>query len=112
MKSKEQVWLETELGIIQAVDHADEEYEGWADRAFDLLCRYARIRKQPFCSDELRMWATERGLPEPPHRRAWGGVFLKASRRDVIMAAGIKNYHYPDSDQSHTTNMKFWEEFK
>lgn len=78
-------------GIKQAADHADQEVPKWSDRAFDILCCFCRRpggSNEDFTSEDVRRYAANLGLPEPPHLRAWGGVFQKAARRGMITKTG------------------------
>ena len=77
-------------GIQQAIDHADFKIPKWSDRALEILRCY--IRKPgvgEFTAEDVRAYADKVGLPEPPHLRAWGGVFQRASRNAWIERAGV-----------------------
>lgn len=80
-------------GIGRAVDHADRVHPSWADQAFDVLADYLTIGAiaagAGFTSEDVRDHADRLALPEPPHLRAWGGVFQRAARGGLIVKSGV-----------------------
>lgn len=81
-----------DTGIALAVDHAEREHCGWSGAAFDILATFAAKAArsgETFTSEQVRAYADERGLPAPPDGRAWGSVFLRASRAKMIEHAGF-----------------------
>lgn len=107
--TKQQKWVMTHAGMNKATQHAQSAVPTWPDRAYYALeCFCTVVGDRAFCADEVRRWATARGLPEPPTRWAWGGVFNKAARRQLIEKQYVGNYHYPDSDQTHVKQTSFW----
>lgn len=81
-----------DAGIKRAVDHAEQVTPKWADRAFDVLIDFMTIGRiatgGKFTAEDVRDHAGRLNLPPPPHLRAWGGVFLRAARRGLIVKAG------------------------
>lgn len=71
-------------GIARALDHADRVYEEWRVLAGDFLLAYASSNDQGFMTQEVVL-ASEGHVPEPPDRRAWGGVVAGAVKRGVIV---------------------------
>lgn len=69
-------------GIEQAVDHADQVSPGWSDRAFEMVKRYPNVL--PFFVQDLREWAHDNGLEDPPSNRAWGGVIKRANHAGLV----------------------------
>ena len=60
--------------------------------AFDLLATFAQKAKragEDFTSEQVRAYASERGLLAPSDGRAWGSVFLRASRAGIIEHVGF-----------------------
>lgn len=98
----------TQAGINQAVASANTKVPTWADMAYQELLAYGSIVGGLFNSDMVRDWATRRGLPEPPSRRAWGGVFQRAAHAGDIEIAAIQNYNYPGRQRTHVTTNRFW----
>ncbi|WP_066807163.1 hypothetical protein [Sphingomonas asaccharolytica] len=82
------------IGIKQAVDHADRVDPGWSDRAFEMLEGYALTHFE-FMTEEVRVWATEAGLPPPPDGRAWGAVTLRAAKAKLIVVSRYQNTRVP-----------------
>ena len=86
-------------GITRAVQHAEEVHPRWADEAFEVLQDYLTIGTVAggagFTSEDVREHAAALGLPEPPHLRAWGGVFKRAAGLDLIRKAGITEARAP-----------------
>lgn len=79
-------------GIGRAAQHADEVVQNWGDRAYSMLLDYLTKPEQftsAFTSEDVREHAERLRLPEPPHLRAWGSVFVRASRAGLICKAGV-----------------------
>jgi hypothetical protein len=76
-----------EAGMLQAVTHAEESYSGWSDRAYDFLKRYAKEHPE-FISEDVSDAAIAAGEPQPPTLRAWGQVYRRAVKDDVIIQVG------------------------
>lgn len=76
-----------DAGMQQAVDHADEAVSGWSDRAFAFLKRYAATHME-FISEDVSDAAIEAGEPQPPTLRAWGQIYRRAVKEDVIIQVG------------------------
>ena len=99
---------ETQGGIDKAVDHANEEIPSWSDKAFAMLVRYSDNQPKPFCATQVRKWAIEQGLPEPPSKLAWGGVMQKASRAGIIVRHSSDYFNGFESDNTHAQIVTFW----
>ena len=109
-KTPQQKWASTHQGINKATTTANTKIPNWADKAYYALEMYCQTHpdQEPFCADQVRRWATDRGLAEPPSRWAWGGVFNKAAKRNLVVKAFVGNYHYPESDGTHVKQTSFW----
>jgi hypothetical protein len=77
-----------DAGINQAIDHAERIDDEWPDLAYSFLCRYARTH-QFFQGWEVTRDATLMGYGAPTDDRAWGALFLKAIRNQVIEISGV-----------------------
>lgn len=77
-----------ERGMRDSEAHADRESPGWPERAYGLLCRYAREQAHPWTCESFRWWAAANGLDDPPDSRAFGGVTQRALRKGVILKVG------------------------
>lgn len=92
MKQRARAQLARDAGIARAVQSADDASAGWSARAGGMLERFmleVKPRQGGFTSEDVRKFASKKGLPDPPHMRAWGGVFRAAAMRGVIEKVGI-----------------------
>lgn len=75
-----------DAGIRRAEDHAGYVWIDCAQEYFDL---YLLTQQQPtFMTEDIRKWSHERGCPMPPDGRAWGGIILRAAKKERIKAVG------------------------
>jgi hypothetical protein len=75
-------------GIKQAADHAGPT---WADIAFQAFKAYAAAHHE-FITAEVRQYALDAGVPQPPTNWAWGSVAVRAVRAGLVVAAGTRPY--------------------
>lgn len=80
-------------GIQAAVEHADLEYEAWSEKAFQYLLGYIAIHKE-FMAEEVRL-ASKGQVPEPPSKRAWGAIIVRAVKKGLIKRLGYKSVKNP-----------------
>ncbi len=71
-------------GVKQALDHADREVEGWSDLALLFLRKYATGHEY-FSPEDVTEAAGSWGLIQPPDKRSWGGVYLRAQNLGLIL---------------------------
>lgn len=79
------------FGATMAADKADRVHGGtWSDKAWDFLVDFGKARKgQPFMAEDVRAHAELRkAVPLPPDGRAWGSIFMRASRAALIRRIG------------------------
>lgn len=76
-----------DAGMTQALDHAEEVNEGWKHDAYTFLLRFAQ-RTANFISEDVSGAHEKAGLPQPPTKRAWGALYIKAQREGVIAQDG------------------------
>lgn len=75
-------------GIARSSSHAENIEPGWSSVAYAMLCEFCQARNGCyFTSEDVRRWCQLRGF-ETEVPKAWGGVFLKASRRKLIRKRG------------------------
>jgi len=74
-------------GMQIAADNADSHVIGWTDRAFEFLKGYAKTH-QSFISEDVSDASKECGFPQPPTDRAWGSVYRRALKEDIIIQVG------------------------
>lgn len=95
-----------EEGMKQAIDHANEVDENWSEKAEEVFMMYlSKIsNNHEFMAEDVREFAEENKLiPEPPHKRAWGGITYKLAKRGDIIKVGAKATRNPRSHQSYAT---------
>lgn len=81
----------TDLGHAAAQvasDHADRVTPAWSDRALAALRAYCATHVDVMAED-VRAYAATLGVPQPPDRRAWGAVMLRAKAAGWIKHAGF-----------------------
>ena len=108
MATTQQKAVQTQVAINRATIGANNAIPNWSQQAYQMLQQYIVTVPGLFNADVVREWATQQGLPEPPSRLAWGGVFGRAARAAIITRAGVRNYHYPNSNKTHTQTNTFW----
>jgi hypothetical protein len=90
-------------GIEQALTHANETTERWSEIAFDFLKRYM-LDNPVFMAENVREAAT--GIvPEPPSKRAWGGILVRAAKEGLISRMGFRNVK---NARAHCTPATLW----
>ena len=93
-------------GMQQAIDHAEQEVPNWADLTYQKLNQF--VTEYPyleFMTEDFRKWAYHRGLPEPPHSRAFGGIMARAGKRGLIVKVRISQVKNPTA---HCANANVW----
>lgn len=78
--------LARDAGIAAAADHAERETPGWKDLAYDVFVDYARHNAE-FLTEDVRFANPQ--LPQPPDKRAWGHVAIRAVKAGVIEHGGF-----------------------
>lgn len=92
-------------GIQRAIDHAEVVTPRWGDTAWSFLVDYARANVS-FTAEDARQAAERSGaVPPPPDKRAWGGVFQRASRAGLIQRIGFVTARDP---KVHCNNIALW----
>ncbi len=89
-------------GITRAINHAELDKPGWKANALEFVKLYQPME---YMTEDLRQFAYERGLPRPPHERAWGAVMVAAAKLGWIKSLGIKRKKSPEA---HTTPAVMW----
>lgn len=70
-------------GMARAVDHADEVVPAWSEGALDYVKAVAATEHE-VTAEKVRQYAMARGFVEPPDRRAWGAVMIRAAKVGVL----------------------------
>ena len=69
---------------------------GWAATAGTLL---ERLPSGEYTGEDVRLALTKKGLPDPTHPNAWGGVIRGGQTRGVLVPTG--KYRPVISERSH-----------
>lgn len=94
--------LRRDEGMEQAEDAAISRVRDWPERALEYLKDYPMLE---FMAEDVRVWATERGLEEPPSNRAWGSVIATARKLGIIEHIG---YSATSNPKAHRTPASVW----
>lgn len=92
-----------DAGMSQALTAAERRDEEWPELAYGFLCRYARTHAT-FISEEATAEADRLSYGSPTDPRAWGHVFQRAARANVITKIG-----YGISQRRHLSPTPLWE---
>lgn len=84
-----------DLGIQQALTHADEVCEKWSEKAFRFLQWYIQHNKE-FMTEDVRV-ASRVLVEAPPSERAWGGVIVRACKAGLIKHNGHGKVSNPNA---------------
>lgn len=93
-----------DAGMQQAVDHADAVEPGWSEQAYAMFLEYAADHFE-FMTEDVRVWAHENGLPQPPDGRAWGAVTHRAIRAKLVVCDRYRKTRIPPA---HATPRPVW----
>lgn len=79
-------------GMARAIDHAELVHAGWRAKALRAVADYITrdLFIGEFTAEDVRDWSK---LPEPPDRRAWGGIMMAAARAGWIKRTGEYRRH-------------------
>jgi hypothetical protein len=103
MKKAEQ---NRDKGIARAVNHAEAIMGDWFDKASVMMLLFMKQNPgKAFMAEQVRAWAEDCGMPKPPDNRAWGGVFISASKANVIRSIGYKRQ---ESATCHCSPKNVW----
>lgn len=95
-----------EKGIRESHEHAEEQSTDWTKRAVDKVADYARHHDTGFfLAEDVKTWAYQDGLDEPPVDGAWGQVMRTACSRGIIHRFGRQA---AKSAGSHGKLMTLW----
>jgi len=73
-------------GAAAALKNAGHD---WHDKAMQLATEFfAQVGHAGALFEDVREFATLRGVPHPPSPNAWGAVFLAMSKRKLIIKTG------------------------
>jgi len=93
-----------DAGMTKAMEHADEETPKWNYNAYQFLLNYTKTNKE-FMAEDVRL-ASEGIVDEPPSKRAWGGIIVRAVKSGLIKRKGFMNVK---NAKAHCTPATLWE---
>ena len=93
-----------DASIRIAEDHANEVKPRWSDTAYEFLLSYIKTKDQ-FMAEDVRK-ASYGIVPTPPSNRAWGAIFVRATKSGLIRRIGFKNVKNP---LAHCTPATLWQ---
>ena len=91
-------------GIAQAMENADAQVNEWTFEAYQFLLHYSKSNKE-FMAEDVRL-ASEGIIDEPPSKRAWGGIIVRAVKSGLIKRKGFMNVK---NAKAHCTPATLWE---
>lgn len=93
-------------GMSVAALNADSKSARWTEDALSWVSVFvAYTQGRGFMAEEVRQYAHDRGLPQPPSARAWGAVMIRAAKNGIIRAVG---YGLTRNPQAHKTPARVW----
>lgn len=98
-----------DAGIQQAIDHANDVTEQWSIKAFNLFLKYLKeyYPGKQFQAEDFRTWCErDNRIPEPPSKRAYGAIVLRAAKQNLIKKAGHATVKNPTAHRCFAT---LWE---
>ncbi|NDB65562.1 MAG: hypothetical protein EB168_07840 [Euryarchaeota archaeon] len=91
-----------DAGMQAAASNAEANSSGWQERAIQCVRDFPQ---DEFLTEDVRQWAHNNGLEEPPHARAWGAVMANARRLGIIYSVGYRKVRNP---KAHRTPATLW----
>lgn len=97
-----------DAGMKRAIDHADSVHQDWKERAFRLLKWYVNSGdlNKTFLAEDVRKYTESVSLPEPPSKRSWGAVIMRAVKEGVIKHTG--QYAKVKNPKANCANAAVW----
>jgi hypothetical protein len=96
---------EADEAIHRAGDAQERKVDGWHDQAIELLKQYSHT-VEDFLTEDFRVWAEEKGLPEPEEPRAYGSLIRRAKTMNLIEPTG--QFRRTVISKSHGRPMMVW----
>lgn len=94
-------------GIEQSLNHANEVHSEWSVKAYNFLLKFIQSNDE-FMTEQVRE-ASKDEVPEPPSKRAWGGIIVKARSKGLIERIGFKSV---SNVNAHCTPATYWKTVK
>jgi hypothetical protein len=87
------------------VAHADRKIPSWSNLAYEKLKAFLIATSGEFMAEDVRTWCWGGNLPEPPSKRAWGGVINRAANAGLIK---FVRYAKTTNPKAHLTPANVW----
>ncbi len=85
-------------GIERAMNNAGRQ---WQDQAYSYLLDYIK-ENETFMVEDVRT-SSQGIIPDPPSKRAWGGIVVRARKAKKIHRAGYAEVKNPKAHQTPAT---------
>lgn len=93
-------------GMSSSVDNANDNVPGWSNEAYECLIDFLKyIGKKEFMAEDVRQFAVDNGLPEPPSLRAWGAIMVRARKNKLIT---FVEWSPVSNSRAHCTPASIW----
>ena len=94
-------------GIEQALNHANEVHSEWSVKAYNFLLKFIQNNDE-FMTEQVRE-ASKDEVPEPPSKKAWGGIVVRAKKQGLIQSIGFRSV---SNIKAHATPATLWKTVK
>lgn len=91
-------------GIKVAITNVNTKVPNWSEIAYGFLIGYIRFHRE-FMAEDCRE-ASKGIVPEPPSKRAWGAVIVRAKIEGLIKSVGFRNV---TNAKAHRTPASVWQ---
>ena len=78
---------QAEEGMQIALEHAERKVNQWGDLAYVFLESFCR-KTSSFISEDVSAASKAYGMAQPPTDRAWGSVYRRAIKANLIVMDG------------------------
>ena len=92
-------------GMERSITSADNKIEDWSVSAFNFLMAFLAESEGEFMAEDVREYAKSRGLEDPPSKRAWGSIIIKAKKQGLI---GFVRLSQVSNPKAHRANASVW----
>jgi hypothetical protein len=92
-------------GIKRSKQNADVQIDQWSEKAFTFLKEFISLAEYPFMAEDVRNHP-DCTVPEPPSKRAWGAILVRAAKLGLIRRVGYRETKNP---WAHRTPATLWE---
>ena len=77
----------------------------WAEQAQEQFYMFCLLSPFPFQVEDVREYASRKGLSDPPSLRAWGSVVARARKQNLIKHVG---YDQVSNPKAHCATSSLW----